>query len=90
MFHIHALLVAALGTVYMAQPDVYQHQSRVTIQKSAPYTSAKANLPVESLNNIVGSDSRPMLREKFAESQSFVNTVFNFLCCLFFSFIFFN
>ena len=59
MLHVHILLVAPLSTGRMAQPGTDQHQSRVTVRETANHTGAAANLPVQPLNDIVGTDMRP-------------------------------
>ena len=56
MLHVHIFLVAPLGTCHMAQPRTDQHEGRIPIWKSPHYLGAAADLPVETLNDIVGSD----------------------------------
>ena len=61
MLHIHVFLVIPLGAGHMPKPGTDQHQSRVTIRESAHHTSAATDLPVKSLNDIIGADPSPML-----------------------------
>ena len=61
VIHIHVLLVAPLGTGHMAQPGTDQHESGVSVRKTTHHTSAATDLPVESLNDIVGADTSPCL-----------------------------
>ena len=67
----------------MAQPGTDQHQRRVTIRESSHHASAPADLPIEPLNDIVGSDPSPVFRGKIAVSQRFINTVLYLLSRLF-------
>ena len=66
VLHIHVLLVAPLGACYMAQPSTDQHQSRVAVRETAYYPSAAADLPVQPLNHIIGTDASPVLAGKIA------------------------
>ena len=59
MLHVHVLLVAPLGTSYMAQPGTDQHEGRVAVRETARHTGAAADLPVQPLNDIVGADTGP-------------------------------
>ena len=60
VLHVHVLLVAPLGTSHMAQPGTDQHQSGVAVREAAHHTGAAADLPVQSLNDIIGSDTGPV------------------------------
>ena len=60
VLHVHVLLVAPLGAGHMAQPGTDQHQSRVAVRETAYYPSAAADLPVESFNNVIGTDASPV------------------------------
>ena len=54
VLHIHILFVAPLGTGYMTQPGTDQHKGGVSIWETPYHTGTAANLPVQSLNNVVG------------------------------------
>ena len=66
VLHIHVLFVAPLRAGYMAQPCTDQHKGRVTIREAAHHTGAAADLPVQSLNHIIGADASPVLAGKIA------------------------
>ena len=83
MLHIHVLLVAQLGTSHMAEPGTDQHQSRVAVREAANYTGAAADLPVQPLNDIVSTDTSPVLAGKIAVSQCFLNAILHLLGSLF-------
>ena len=73
-------LLPHLGTGYMAQPGTDQHERRVAVGKTAHHAGASADLPVQSLNGIVGADARPMLRRKIRIGECFFDPIFNLLC----------
>src|SRR5699024_3872875 len=83
VLHIHVLFVAPLGTGHMTQPGTDQHKGGVSIRETSHYTSSAANLPVQSLNNVVGSNTSPVFWWKIAVSQSFLNAVFYLFSGLF-------
>ena len=61
MLHVHVLLVSPLGASHMAQPGTDQHEGRVAVRETAHHTSAAADFPVQSLNDIIGPDASPVL-----------------------------
>ena len=75
VLHVHVLLVAPLGTSHMAQPGTDQHQSGVAVREAAHHTGAAADLPVQSLNDIIGLDTGPVFTWKLTVGQSFLNAV---------------
>ena len=79
MLHVHVVLVAPLYTGYMAQPGANQHEGRVAIREGPHHTGPSADLPVQSLNHIVGADPGPVLIGKITVSQRFLNTVIHLL-----------
>ena len=83
MLHIHVLLIAPLGTGYMAQPGADQHEGRVTIREGLHHTGPAADLPVQPLNHIVGADPGPVLVGKITVGQRFLNTVLHLFGGLF-------
>ena len=83
VLHIQVFLVAPLGSGYMAQPGADQHQCRISIRKCPHHTGAAADLPVESLDNIVGADPSPVFGRKIEVGQCLVNAVFYLLGSLF-------
>ena len=83
VIHVHILLVTPLGASYMAQPGTDQYKGRIAVRETAHYTSAAAELPVQPLNHIVGSDASPVFAGEITVEQSFLNTVLNFLAASF-------
>ena len=83
VLHVHVLLVAPLSTGHMSQPGADKHEGRVTIWETANHTSAAANLPIQSFNNVVGTDTGPVFTGKIAVSQRFLNAIFYLLGGLF-------
>ena len=55
VLHVHVLLVAPLGASHMAQPGTDQHEGGIAVRETANHTSAAANLPIQSFNNVVGT-----------------------------------
>lgn len=72
MLHVHILLVAPLGAGHMAEPGTDQHEGRVAIRESAHHPGAAADLPVESLDHIVGADSRSVFVGKLVIGKGFL------------------
>ena len=75
VLHVHVLLVAPLGAGHMAQPGADQHEGGVAVLETAHHTGAAADLPVESLNYIVGPNASPVFAGKIAVSQCFLDAV---------------
>ena len=46
VLRVYVLLVAPLGTSYMAQAGADQHENRVAVRDTAHHTGAAADLPV--------------------------------------------
>ena len=69
VLHVHVLLVAPLGAGHMAQPGADQHEGRVAVRETSHHPSAAADLPVESLNDVIGTDASPVFAGKIAVSQ---------------------
>ena len=59
----------------MTQPGAYQHQRGVPIRKRTDYPRPAPDLPVHSLNDIVGPDLHPMLGGKVTVGQGFFNAI---------------
>ena len=75
VLHIHVLLVAPLGASHMAKSGTNQHEGGVAVWEAAHHTSAAADLPVQSLNDIIGADASPVFAGKIAVGQRFLNTI---------------
>ena len=66
MLHVHVLLVAPLGAGHMAQPGTDQHKGGIAVRETAHHTGTAADLPVESLNDVIGTDASPVFTGKIA------------------------
>lgn len=75
MLHVHVFLAAPLGARYMAKPGADQHQSRVAVRERSHHAGSAADLPIQPLNHVVGTDARPVLAGKIAVGQRFLDTV---------------
>ena len=75
VLHIHVLLVAPLGASHMAKSGTNQHEGGVAVWEAAHHTSAAADLPVQSLNDIIGADASPVFAGKIAVGQRFLDAV---------------
>lgn len=75
VLHVHVFLAAPLGARHMAKPCADQHQSRVTVRETTHHTGAAADLPVQPLNDIVGTDARPVFAGKIAVGKSLLNAI---------------
>ena len=83
VLRVHVILVAPLGARHMAKPCADQHQSRVTVRETTHHTGAAADLPVQPLNDIVGTDARPVFAGKIAVGKSLLMPSSTFLAASF-------
>lgn len=83
VFHIDVLFVAPLDAGHMAQTGTDQHEGRVAVREAAYYTGTAADLPVESLHDIVGSNTGPVFTGKLTVGQRFLNAILHLLGSLF-------
>lgn len=58
--------VASLGARHMAQPCADQYEGRVAIRKGPNHSRPVADLTIQLLNHVVGTDACPMLAKKVA------------------------
>ena len=82
VFHAKIPLCSPLLSRHIPQSGANQHQSRLSVRKSADNAGTSPDFTVHALNNIVCADARPMLAGKFAVSQSFLNAVLHLFGCL--------
>ena len=76
--HVHIFFAAPLRARHMAKPSADQHQSRVAVRE-CPHHAGSADLTVQPLDYVVGTDARPMLAGKIAVDQRFLDTVLDLL-----------
>ena len=79
VLHVHVLLVAPLGARHVAQPCADQHQGGVAIGECPHHTRPSADLPVQPLDHVVGTDARPVLAGKITIGQCLLDAVLDFL-----------
>ena len=83
VLHVHIFFVAPLRARYMAKPGADQHQSRVAVRECSHHADSAADLTVQPLDHVVGTDAGPMLAGKIAVGQRFLCTIFSdIVCCL--------
>lgn len=56
---MHVLFIASLNTDDMTQAGVDQYNVKVAIKKPANHPSVFANIPVQTFNYIIGSNTQP-------------------------------
>ena len=66
MLHVHVFLVAPLGTCHMAQPRADQHQGGVAVRECPHHPRPSADLTVQPLDHVVGTDAGPVFAGKIA------------------------
>ena len=52
---------------------------RSAVRERSHHAGSAADLPIQPLNHVVGTDARPMLAGKIAVDQSFLNAVLDLL-----------
>ncbi len=62
-------------TEVVTESSADQHEGRIAIRESTHHPGSTANLPVESLNYIVGADPRPVFIGELALGQGFLHAV---------------
>ena len=63
----------------MAEPGADRHQSGVAIRERSHHAGSAADLPVQPLDHIVGTDACPMLAGKIAVGQRLFDAVLDLL-----------
>lgn len=59
----------------MTQPGTDKHEGGITVWESPHHASPAADLPVESFNDVVGADSRPVLVGECRVSKCFLQPI---------------
>ena len=63
----------------MAQSGTDQHEGGVAVRKTPHHPSAAADLPVEPLNDVIGTDASPVFAGKIAVGKRLLNAIFHLL-----------
>lgn len=79
VLHVHIFFAAPLRARHMAKPGTDQYQSRVAVRERSHHAGSAADLTVQPLDHVVGTDARPMLAGKIAVGQRFLDTVLDLL-----------
>ena len=79
MLHVHVFLAAPLGARHVAQPRADQHQGGVAVRERPDHSRPSADLTVQPLDHVVGTDACPMLAGKIAVGQRLLNAVLDLL-----------
>lgn len=59
----------------MAQPGTDRQEGRVTVREAAHHTSAAADFPVQSFDDIIGTDASPVFAGESAIGQRLLNVI---------------
>lgn len=78
VLHVHIFFAASLRARHMAKPSADQHQSRVAVRERSHHAGS-ADLTVQPLDHVVGTDASSMLVGKIAVDQRFLNAVLDLL-----------
>ena len=79
VLHVHVFLVAPLGARHVAKSGADQHQGGVAVREHSYHAGSAADLTVQPLDHVVGTDARPMLAGKIAVGQRLLNAVLDLL-----------
>ena len=79
VLHVHVFLVASLGARHMAKSGADQHQGRVSVRERLHHARPAADLPVQPLDHVVGTDARPMLAGKVTVGQRLLDAILDLL-----------
>ena len=66
VLHVHVFLVASLGARHMAKSGADQHQGGVAIRERPHHPRPSADLTVQPLDHVVGTDAGPVFAGKIA------------------------
>ena len=79
VLHVHVFLAAPLGARHVAKSGADQHQGGVAVRECPYHSRPSADLPVQPLDHVVGTDARPVLAGKIAVGQRFLDAVLDLL-----------
>ena len=73
MLHVHVFLAAPLGACHVAQPRADQHQGGIAVRECPHHAGSAADLSIQPLDHVVGTDARPVLAGKITIGQRFLD-----------------
>ena len=79
VLHVHVFFAAPLGAHHMAEPGADQHQGGVAVRERPYHSRPSADLTVQPLDRVVGTDARPVFAGKIAVGQRLLNAVLDLL-----------
>ena len=79
VLHVHVFLAAPLGTRHMAEPGADQHQGGISVRECPYHPRSSADLPVQSLDHVVGADAGPVFAWEIAVGQRLLDAVLDLL-----------
>ena len=79
VLHVHVFFAAPLGACHMAQPRADQHQGGISVRERPHHAGSAADLTVQPLDHVVGTDAGPVLAGKIAVGQRLLNAVLDLL-----------
>ena len=79
VLHGHVFLAAPLGARHVTKPGADQHQGGVAVRERPHHPRPAADLTVQPLDHVVGTDARPMFAGKIAVGQRLLNAVLDLL-----------
>ena len=79
MLHVHVFLAAPLSARRVAEPGADQHQGRISVRECPHHPRPSADLTVQPLDHVAGTDARPVLAGKSTVGQRLLNAVLDLL-----------
>ena len=76
VLHVHVFFAAPLGARHMAQPCADQHQSGVAVRECPHHPRPSADLTVQPLDHVVGTDAGPVFTGKIAVGQRLLYAIY--------------
>ena len=64
--HVHVFFAPPLGARHMAEPGTDQHQGGVAVRECPHHPRPSADLTVQPLDHVVGTDAGPVFAGKIA------------------------
>ena len=66
VLHVHVLLAAPLGTCHMTKAGTDQHPGGISVRERPYHPRPSADLTVQPLDHVVGTDAGPVFAGKIA------------------------
>ena len=79
MLHIHVFFAAPLRARHVAESRADQHQGGVPVRERPHHAGSAADLTIQPLDHVVGTDARPVLAGEIAVGQRLLDAVLDLL-----------